>query len=294
MAGYTASATSPQTPHLITIEGTSYPYFNHISNPHTPTVNLALATPRWPSGGLSLPEPYESNPGSWLTINVGSDSTPLEVYFADNTPTPIPLHLRRLNAISSSETWAQGIVVLMNVHFHAFVRDVVVAPNSRLYAGFCIQVFVGDTLATGKWYIIQRTIRFVSEKILPSYPYFETPYNDGGFVVPGAENPYISDNAKVESWIDVPIRTVIRKQDLIDFGFPDEDGMPPVLGVRACVGKWEVYPGPVQPGSYTRVPPEDIPPGEPTVDTNTKVYIRQGNMTIFPLHAAAGFEQFVK
>jgi hypothetical protein len=279
LAGYTEKATTPQTPHLVSIEGTTYTHFNHTSNQHLPTVNLAENPVRWPSGGGGGGNAYGSNPGSWIPIQVGSTPTPLEVYFEDST-TLYPIHLKRAAALAESKPWAQGLVVMLNVHFHKLIRDTstTIKSESRLYAAFCIQVFVGDTIEAGSWYIIKRSIRFLSEKILPTYK------------TATLGIPYASEYAKIESWIDVPLRTVIRREDLIDFGFADNATMPPVLGVRACVGKWEVRAGPVQIGSYAGTAPS----GQPIASSSAKIAIRQGNMTIFPMHAAAGVTTFVK
>jgi len=327
LAGYTERNVNPRSPHLISIEGlsssTGPPDENapgdkgrtaiaHDFNPAT--ANLAVFPAEWPVGVLA-PDPVTANPAKWETVRVGKGNSTLtegnlEVYFHTTGGIPIgavsfayPLHLRRANAVTWDETFAQGLVVMANIN----LRGINHTPGEeethyRKYACFSVQLltyepgWVPGQPGDPQWYIIPRTIRYVSEKTIPPDGFFQAagvPVPDPEWLGPGVDttagSPPQTDYASVDgardSWIDVPIRTVIRREDIMAIGYLADDDLPPLLGVRIAVGIWAVKVGPIQDGSYEQA--TGLYAGRPADnDGLIKVFIRQGNMSIFPLHAS--------
>jgi len=336
LAGYTESNTSPHSPHLISIEGlasdsgppapndgadTGNSAREHTFSTHYS--NLAQNPAEWPVGVDSGGGGLDVDIGKWLTVRVGKSNSgvegKLEIFFHTHggvlSPQEVtyayPLHLKRDNAVALDEPFAQGLVVMTNVH----LRDIEHSPEEgetycRKYACFSIQLltyemgYVPDQPDTHRalWIIIPRTIRYVSEKTIPPDGFFQEDKGDPIWLGPGdattadkdPETNYAAGDAVSDSWIDVPIRTVIRREDIIAAGYPDDEDLPPILGVRLAVGIWVVKMGPIQDGSYGQDGPSAAPTpgvelynGSPvTSHGEVRVNIRQGNMSLFPIHAS--------
>lgn len=325
LAGYMERTSSPQTPHLIAMEappslvGPPAGAYDNDGNAITFTHNLAN-TP-WPHGVLAASSsPLESDPDYWQVATVGNAATlPLEAHFHDdstvipgNNAYAFPLFLRRDTALAQGATFAQGLIVQANIEFNCLdwrnqddaYDGRKVSPATRCYMAFCIQVlsqwpdYPVLPAAAPKWYIVPRTIRFVSDKVIPKIG-FENDGNPGTPIVPPAAYPQVTRNARFSSSIDIPIRTVIRREDFIAAGFGGALLSPPLLGVRVAVGKWEVGFGPVQPGSFANTPTdpidEDPYAGGPlrNGDGLTTARLCRGNLNLFPIHAASDVTSFV-
>jgi|15BtaG_2_1085339.scaffolds.fasta_scaffold04834_3 hypothetical protein len=273
----------------------------------------------------------------WLPLRAGADGggsdNTLALCFGDllSEDDQNHLYLDQPTALAQEEVWAQGLVVLANFQFKNLVRqradgegpgDMRPFLGTRFYAAFCIQILTyvddwepgvsGVGTENMVWRIVPRTIRFVSEKTLPNAGHTRAPSpsvalnifkntagNDGTTVAP---YEWLNEHASEESWIDISIRTVIRKEDLLASGQRVSPETGPLLGVRVAIGQWIVWPGPVQPGSYANdpIPGWDIfsgyggpPDGLFDVGLPQMSFIRQGNLTVFPLHAGENIKRLI-
>ena len=325
LAGYVLQNSAPQTPWLIQKVGLGYsagPPNNYSANAmffgpgdQNLTTNPVTGNPYTWTGsdfpgttGANL----ESDPLSWKPVAAGDQSSgvqELSVGFYETGPTLWhPLYLDQPTAVDQDEVWAQGLVVLANLQFKKIERhdddgidNIRFHLGTRFYAAFCIQILTwedaytpGDPSPDPTWRVVPRTIRFVSEKNLPNAGHSRAAFaHSSGRVFkdteahPGtpAPFPYLNYHAARESWIDIPLRTVIRKEDLLASGQNDSPTTGPILGVRVAVGAWLVWPGPVQPGSYAGGVIFAGNGAPVSFEPQQEIQVRQGNLTVFPLHA---------
>ena len=327
LAGYVVNTGVPQTPFLIQKTGNAYsegPPNNYSANELTFDDNLASGTHTWSgddfpgtTSGLNL----LSDPDLWKPLLAGSGGEELAVGFYKFGPpfTWYPLYLDQPTALDQEEIWAQGLVVLANFQFKEIIRaddedddTIRLHLGTRFYAAFCIQILtypdgwdpgVDPPSTSPVWRIVPRTIRFVSEKTLPNAGHNRAlTASSGGHVFKNTEphggepDPFewLNYHAARESWIDISIRTVIRKEDLLASGMLPSLETGPILGVRVAAGAWAVWPGPIQPGSYGGGGVIFSGNGSPVSfagEPSQRIAIRQGNLTVFPLHSGENINE---
>lgn len=249
LAGYVEEVGGvPTTPYILKAEAAQNAGAGMSVGP-TESLNVALANMFFPPGTVQTgspplepvdPDKWEVAPNADFELDLTAGNTAPGLDLGD-TP---------------NRNWAGGILILANAELSSIGEH----PHAtRYYAAFSIQ-FKVETNAD--WWILPRSLRYTSDKVIP--PTILSP--------PHAWDGY--PEATTRAYIDVPIRTVLLKED-IDF-YPEIAGLYIVEGIRLAFGIWETDPTGTTYAASANPPPSSS--------------VKAANLSIFPLHAATNVD----